>query len=67
MIAIRLQISGIVSRWDDAGVGEDVTIQPVVISATTPAALKAQALAVLDQLAATAWPAVGDKGGTDGG
>lgn len=55
MVAVRLQLSGLVSRWDDDGVGEDQQIQAVVISASTPEAMRREIANVLDQLAATVW------------
>lgn len=55
MVAVRLQLSGLVSRWNADGVGEDQQIQAVVVSAATPEAMKREVAGILDQLAATVW------------
>ena len=55
MVAARIQLSGIITRWDDGGVGTDQTIQPVVISASSPEALLSQIQAVVAELAANVW------------
>ena len=56
MVAVRLQLSGLVSRWDEDGVGEDQQLQALVVSAATPEALKQQVGQILDQLSGTLWP-----------
>lgn len=55
MVAVKIQLSGVVSRWDDNGVGSDQTMQPVTVSAATPDALRAQVMTILDELAQVVW------------
>lgn len=55
MVAVRLQLSGLVSRWDDDGVGEDQQLQAVVVSAASPEALKTQVNNIIDELSKTLW------------
>lgn len=56
MVAVRIQLSGLVSRWNDDGVGEDQQLQAVVVSAASPEALKTQVNTIIDELSKTLWP-----------
>lgn len=61
MVAVKIQLSGVVSRWDDNGVGSDQAMQPVTVSAATPDALRAQVITILDELARVVWAAPADE------